>query len=340
MTGTVVEKGTISVQLVREALLELRARGLDPAPLLGHAGIAAEALERPYGRVSSQQYARLWLRLAECMDDEFFGMNPRRMKSGSFAFMARAALKEPSLGAALEGVLGFLDLVFDGLAAPGAPGRDGGDRAGGGAGRGPARLRLLHPVDDRPRPGLLAGRAAHPHPRHRPALPGARVHRGLPGDVQRQPALRPAAHAPAVQRRLPGVAGAPQRARARASVAHRPTSWCATATRRAWRPASAPTCAACAPSAGRTWRRCPATSSWRSTLRRKLALEDQSYQALRTRCAATWPSPGCTAARATSPNWPSSWLRRCQRLHKAFRKWTGTTPGQYRELMHPGPPPT
>ena len=47
-----VEKGTISVQLVGEALLEARRRGLDVAALLERVGLPAQALERPYGRVA------------------------------------------------------------------------------------------------------------------------------------------------------------------------------------------------------------------------------------------------------------------------------------------------
>lgn len=115
MTGTSAEKGTISVRLVNEALLERRQQGLDDAPLLEHAGIAPALLQRPYARVSAQAYARLWRAIAEASDDEFFGMNPRRMKSGSFAFMAHAALREPDIGAALQSMLRFAGLVFDGL---------------------------------------------------------------------------------------------------------------------------------------------------------------------------------------------------------------------------------
>ena len=39
-------------------------------------------------------YSRLWLDLARRMDDEFFGMDARRLKSGSFAFMSRCAIHE------------------------------------------------------------------------------------------------------------------------------------------------------------------------------------------------------------------------------------------------------
>lgn len=115
MTATAVEKGTISVRLVGEALQQWRAQGQDCDVLLTQAGIVPELLNKPYARVSAQAYARLWLALAKAMDDEFFGMNPRRMKSGSYAFMARAASREPNLGAALDTALAFLGLVFDDL---------------------------------------------------------------------------------------------------------------------------------------------------------------------------------------------------------------------------------
>ncbi|MFV3335373.1 AraC family transcriptional regulator [Pseudomonas sp. NY15437] len=108
-----VEKGTISIRLVSEALAEFRRAGRDDGPLLAAAGIAPELLGKPYARVSCQVYARLWLRLAREMDDEFFGMNARRMKSGSFNFMAAAAVREPTLEAALNAALRFMGLVFD-----------------------------------------------------------------------------------------------------------------------------------------------------------------------------------------------------------------------------------
>lgn len=113
MASASAEKGTISIRLVLEALQELRQRDCDEAPLLHGAGIDGELLAQPDGRVSSEAYGQLWLSIAQQMDDEFFGMNPRRMKSGSFAFMARAAVKEPTLGAALQTLLRLLHLIFD-----------------------------------------------------------------------------------------------------------------------------------------------------------------------------------------------------------------------------------
>lgn len=109
------EKGSISAALVDEALLELRRRGHDAAALLRDVGIDPASLAGPGARVPVALYARLWLASVALLDDEFFAMNPRRMKPGSFAFMARAALGEASVGAALQGALRFLDLVLDDL---------------------------------------------------------------------------------------------------------------------------------------------------------------------------------------------------------------------------------
>ncbi|SDI15427.1 AraC family transcriptional regulator [Pseudomonas panipatensis] len=110
-----VEKGTISIRLVNEALAEPVRQGLDLSALLAQAGIARESLGKPYARVPIQAYSRLWLNLARQLDDEFFAMNRRRMKSGSFNFMARAAIREVTLEAALERALAFIGLIFDGL---------------------------------------------------------------------------------------------------------------------------------------------------------------------------------------------------------------------------------
>lgn len=109
------EKGTISAALVEEALLELRRLGHDAEALLRGVDIDPPALAQPGARVPAALYARLWLASVRVLDDEFFAMNRRRMKPGSFAFMARAALGEASVGAALEGALRFLGLVLDDL---------------------------------------------------------------------------------------------------------------------------------------------------------------------------------------------------------------------------------
>ena len=111
------EKDTISMHLVREALLQSCAPGATRAEVLHKAGIDPARLSEPGARVSATTYARLWRLLARRMDDEFFGMDPRKLKSGSLAFLCRAAMAQPTLGDSLEAGLGFLSLMLERMPA-------------------------------------------------------------------------------------------------------------------------------------------------------------------------------------------------------------------------------
>ncbi|BBR54858.1 MULTISPECIES: AraC family transcriptional regulator [Pseudomonas] len=109
------EKDTISMQLVREALLQTCPAGQADAPLLARAGIDASELDLPQARVSAEAYARLWRLLARRCNDEFFAMDPRGLRSGSLAFLCRASMAQPTLGAGLETALAFLSLMLEDL---------------------------------------------------------------------------------------------------------------------------------------------------------------------------------------------------------------------------------
>lgn len=109
------EKDTISMQLVREALLQTCPAGVPEAGLLAHVGIDASQLDLPQARVSAEAYARLWRLLARHCNDEFFAMDPRGLRRGSLAFMVRSSMAQPTLGAGLESALAFLALMLDDL---------------------------------------------------------------------------------------------------------------------------------------------------------------------------------------------------------------------------------
>ena len=111
------DKGTISVSLVEETLALAKARGLDALPLVEAAGIAAPMLASPKSRVSSAQYGALWAGIARALDDEFFGQDSHRMKCGSFIAMTQTALTARNGAQALARAVGFMRLVLDDLSA-------------------------------------------------------------------------------------------------------------------------------------------------------------------------------------------------------------------------------
>ncbi len=106
-------KGTIAIAFVHEALACLRERGIDEGELLARAGISAELLALPQARVSSSCYGLLWHGIAQLIDDEFFGLDSRRMKSGSFTLLCHALIHADTLERALRRALRFLRLLLD-----------------------------------------------------------------------------------------------------------------------------------------------------------------------------------------------------------------------------------
>ncbi len=109
------EKGTIAISFVGEALVGVRERGLDGEAMLMAAGISPELLATPLARVSSGHYGALWHLIAQALDDEFFGMDSRPMKVGSFTLLCHAVIHGDTLGRALKRALRFLRLVLDDL---------------------------------------------------------------------------------------------------------------------------------------------------------------------------------------------------------------------------------
>lgn len=109
------EKGTIAISLVQEAVDCVERCGADPLPLLEQAGIAPQWLARPHARVSSAQYGALWNAIGRTLDDEFFGQDSHPMRSGSFVTMCQAALTARNGAQALARAAAFMRLVLDDL---------------------------------------------------------------------------------------------------------------------------------------------------------------------------------------------------------------------------------
>lgn len=90
-------KGTVSVELVHEALQAALLRNLEIIEVLRYAGLDREVLKSPKARISAEKYSRLWISLADLMDDEFFGLDSHGMRRGSFSLMTRAAVSAANL---------------------------------------------------------------------------------------------------------------------------------------------------------------------------------------------------------------------------------------------------
>ena len=108
-------KNTISVRLVEEALQGCASSSQSAEELLRQLGLGAIDLADNDARVDVADFSKLWRRLARQFDDEFFGMDARRMRTGSFAFVCRAAMAQPTLDAALRVALDFFRLTFEGF---------------------------------------------------------------------------------------------------------------------------------------------------------------------------------------------------------------------------------
>ncbi len=107
------EPGTISICFVAAALQSVRARDLNADELLANVGLSSSLLQTPQARVSARHYGALWRSIALALDDEFFGQDSRRMKAGSFAMLCHSVLGCKTLGQALDRSLRFYALILD-----------------------------------------------------------------------------------------------------------------------------------------------------------------------------------------------------------------------------------
>lgn len=110
-----MERDSVDIAFVREALAGIPARGGDPGALLRAADIDPGLLDIPGGRVSAAAFGRLWLAVAAATDDEFFGQDRRPMKVGSFATLCHLCIHTRTLRQALQRGIRLLNLLLDDL---------------------------------------------------------------------------------------------------------------------------------------------------------------------------------------------------------------------------------
>lgn len=111
------DKDSISIALVHEAIWEAQQQGYVVREILEKAGINHTLLQANKARVSVNQYAQLWTELANALDDEFFGMDRHAMRRGSFQFLSKSLLYTTQLEQAIHHILQFMNLILDDFTA-------------------------------------------------------------------------------------------------------------------------------------------------------------------------------------------------------------------------------
>jgi AraC-like DNA-binding protein len=164
----------VAAGFVTGMLTGVARSGLSVESLLHHAEIDSSALHQPLSRIPVVQYAALYRRINEQLDDEAFSLFSRPLRQGSFELLCRGCLSAATLAEALERIARYLRVLLDEIEVELVPGGRAAlltisqehDLPVGPAGRVFAfewLLRLIH--------GLAAWLVAHPLPLDEVAFP-------------------------------------------------------------------------------------------------------------------------------------------------------------------------
>ncbi|MFZ5723206.1 MAG: AraC family transcriptional regulator [Pseudomonadota bacterium] len=106
-------ESSVAINYIRTALASARAAGLDVTELLASAGIPATLVGETRARVSHAQYLTLTQNAMAALDDEFLRQGGvRRTPVGTFPLMCRGVIHEPTLQRALVHALHFYDTLL------------------------------------------------------------------------------------------------------------------------------------------------------------------------------------------------------------------------------------
>jgi AraC-like DNA-binding protein len=98
---------TVSRHFVQAALAGAENLGFNTRNMLKNAGISPDLLRIEMARVSSDQFSQLMQVLWNTLDDEFMGLGPRRARSGTFATMCALVINSPNLEAVFRQAFQF-----------------------------------------------------------------------------------------------------------------------------------------------------------------------------------------------------------------------------------------
>lgn len=108
-----MSRDTISIHFVNAALTGAKRLGMDVETLLSHVGIEAELLYQPKARISPEQYTRFIQALWLITQDEHVGFDKQQRRLGTFAMMCQLVIHAKTLGDALDLSTQFYKLFGD-----------------------------------------------------------------------------------------------------------------------------------------------------------------------------------------------------------------------------------
>lgn len=106
------ESDSVAVYFLHAMLHALRDQPQRRDALLRAAGLDPQVLGQPLARVPATVFARVWLDVIRALGDEFFGLDSHGMPLGSFALICRGLIQEPNLEKALRQCLGNFALFL------------------------------------------------------------------------------------------------------------------------------------------------------------------------------------------------------------------------------------
>ena len=105
-----MREATIPSHFVRAALRGAQRQGHDCSDILHQAGIQPALLDEPRARLDPEQFASLIRLLWEALDDEYMGFGPLQSRRGTFAMMCHASIHCRTLDKALRRGILFYNL--------------------------------------------------------------------------------------------------------------------------------------------------------------------------------------------------------------------------------------
>lgn len=109
---TVRKSDSVAAYFVKAALHRVGADSARGQELLRRANIDPAWLADPLHRVPAESVTRFWLLATEALGDEFFAFDSGGMPRGAFALICRSVLHEPDLGHALRQCLGAFNVFM------------------------------------------------------------------------------------------------------------------------------------------------------------------------------------------------------------------------------------